>query len=177
METGNLATTINLSSVYDSYKLKIKKLYADSIEPTRAHKDDSGLDLYSHDDNIVLYPGQWKLIDTGIAIKLPTINLLKLGYSNKEISIKLEAQIRSRSGLANKHGIMVLNSPGTLDNAYIGPVKVVLMNLGDNKFVINRGDRIAQLVISPVVTDIETTIVTELEPTDRGENGFGSTGK
>jgi len=108
----------------------------------------------------VLKPGDYALIPTGLKIALPP------GY---------EAQVRARSGLAAKYGVTVLNSPGTIDADYRGEVKVILINHGKNDFIINNGDRIAQFVIAPIVntTFIE---VDELDDTDRGEGGFGSTG-
>ena len=109
---------------------------------------------------IVLNPMQRELIPTGIYIQLPE------GY---------EAQIRPRSGLAAKYGITVANAPGTIDADYIGEIKVILINLSKEKFVINPGERIAQMVISKY-EKIEWNEVSELEKTDRGEGGFGSTG-
>lgn len=108
-----------------------------------------------------LLPGQRTLIPTGFQMAIP------VGY---------EAQIRPRSGLAIKHGITMLNSPGTIDADYRGEVKVIAINHGDTPFEISHGDRIAQMVISPVVQLVldETDV---LDQTDRGAGGFGSTGK
>jgi dUTP pyrophosphatase len=100
------------------------------------------------------------LVPTGLAFELPD------GY---------EAQVRPRSGLALKHGVTVLNSPGTIDADYRGEVMVILINLGASPFLIERGDRIAQLVVSPV-THVELVAVAELGSTARGGGGFGSTG-
>ncbi len=100
------------------------------------------------------------LVPTGLAFELPE------GY---------EAQVRPRSGLALKHGVTVLNSPGTIDADYRGEVMVILINLGASRFLIERGDRIAQLVVSPV-THVEVMAVAELGSTARGGGGFGSTG-
>ncbi|AWN81625.1 dUTP diphosphatase [Candidatus Cardinium hertigii] len=110
---------------------------------------------------ISLEPGQRKAIDTGIAIALPA------GY---------EAQVRPRSGLALQQGITVLNSPGTIDADYRGVIKVLLINLGNESFVIQDGDRIAQLVVA-CYTTVVWQEVTLLAPTDRGEGGYGSTGR
>ena len=109
---------------------------------------------------MVLEAGARALIETGFALALPP------GF---------EAQIRPRSGLAIKHGITCLNTPGTIDADYRGEIKVILINLGDDPFTINRGDRIAQMVIAPVV---QATImqVDMLDDTGRGAGGFGSTG-
>lgn len=123
----------------------------------------AGLDLRAavpDDRQIVLLPGRRALVPTGLIFEIPE------GY---------EAQIRPRSGLAFKHGITCLNTPGTIDSDYRGEVKVLLINLGDDDFRIERGMRIAQAVISPVVQAVidERDAVTE---TARGEGGFGSTG-
>jgi dUTP pyrophosphatase len=121
----------------------------------------AGMDLKANtSEPIVLNPMQRELIPTGIYIQLPE------GY---------EAQIRPRSGLAAKYGITVVNAPGTIDADYIGEIKVILVNLSKEKFVINPGERIAQMVISKY-EKIEWNEVSELEKTDRGEGGFGSTG-
>ena len=112
------------------------------------------------DAPMVLKPGERTLVPTGMAMALPA------GY---------EAQIRPRSGLAYKHGITCLNTPGTIDADYRGEVKVLLINHGDEAFIINRGERIAQMVIAPI-TQPEFERVTELSDTARGAGGFGSTG-
>jgi dUTP pyrophosphatase len=122
-----------------------------------------GVDLYAAlDESICLNNiGARALIPTGIALELP---------------VGFEAQIRPRSGLADKAGITVLNTPGTIDSDYRGEVKVLLVNLSIKKFFVNRGERIAQLVIKPVVRP-EFEYVSELSMTERGSGGFGSTGK
>jgi dUTP pyrophosphatase len=120
----------------------------------------AGLDLRST-DSLTLKPGARALVPTGIAIAVPD------GY---------EAQVRPRSGLATKHGITVLNAPGTIDSDYRGEVKVPLINLGETEFVIARGDRIAQMVITPV-TRIGWSPVERLSTTVRGSGGFGSSGQ
>ncbi|MBN1783258.1 dUTP diphosphatase [bacterium] len=121
----------------------------------------AGMDLYAAvTDMVTLSPGQVTLVPTGIRIALPH------GY---------EAQIRPRSGLALKHGIGLLNSPGTVDSDYRGVIGVVLFNFGPGPFVIKRGDRIAQMVISKVETAV-IRIVNALDGTGRGDGGFGSTG-
>jgi dUTP pyrophosphatase len=123
----------------------------------------AGLDLVAALDQkapVTLAPGARALISTGLIIELPS------GY---------EAQVRPRSGLALKHGVTVLNSPGTIDSDYRGEVGVILANLGDTPFEIRRGERIAQLVIARVV-QAGLTVVTALPPTPRGAGGFGSTG-
>ncbi len=109
---------------------------------------------------IVIQPGERALIPTGLQMALPE------GY---------EAQIRPRSGLAIRNGITMLNAPGTIDADYRGEVKVIAINHGEEEFVVNHGDRIAQMVIAPV-TQLPLLEVDELDETDRGEGGFGSTG-
>lgn len=109
---------------------------------------------------ITLDPGERRLIRTGLRIALPE------GY---------EAQVRPRSGLAIRHGIGMVNSPGTIDADYRGEIQVILINLGQEPFLIERGDRIAQLVVAPV-TRVEWQEVASLDETLRGEGGFGHTG-
>jgi dUTP pyrophosphatase len=130
--------------------------------PGYASDDAAGLDLLAAvDAPIELAPGARKLIPTGIAIALPR------GY---------EAQIRPRSGLALKHGIGLLNSPGTIDADYRGEIGVILINHGEAAFAIARGDRIAQLVVAPV-TRLAWAEADTLSESTRGKGGFGSTGK
>ena len=111
--------------------------------------------------DVVLAPGERSLIPTGISIAVP------LGY---------EAQVRPRSGLALEHGILLPNSPGTIDSDYRGEVKVILHNAGAKPFTVRRGDRIAQLVIAPVIQPVWEERAS-LEDTGRGEGGFGSSGR
>lgn len=130
--------------------------------PAYATEGSAGMDLRAAvADDLTLPPGARALVPTGIRIAVPP------GY---------EAQVRPRSGLALKHGITLLNTPGTIDADYRGPVGVIMANLGEEPFVIRRGDRIAQLVIAPVVrADLE--VLPELPDTERGEGGFGHTGR
>lgn len=121
----------------------------------------AGMDIRAAlEEPITLKPGERTLIPTGLQMALPE------GY---------EAQIRPRSGLAIRNGITMLNSPGTIDADYRGEVKVIAINHGQEDFVVNHGDRIAQMVIAPVV-QLPIKEVSELDETDRGEGGFGSTG-
>ena len=130
--------------------------------PTYATDRSVGMDLSAAVQNdLVIEPGQTGLVPTGLMIAVPE------GY---------EAQIRPRSGLALNHGITVPNSPGTVDPDYRGEVKVILHNLGSNPFKITRGMRIAQMVIVPAV-QASIMVVEELPPTERGEGGFGHSGK
>lgn len=140
-------------------KIKILKLNEAAILPQYAHPNDAGLDLYSIEDQEIL-PGESKLIHTGISI---------------ELSPGTEAQIRPRSGLALKHQITVLNTPGTIDADYRGEIGVILINHGKTTFNINKGMKIAQLVIAPVI-HAEIEEVQQLNSTIRGDNGFGSSG-
>ena len=133
---------------------------ADLPLPSYATRGSAGLDLRSA-ESLTLKPGARALVATGMAIALPE---------------NTEAQVRPRSGLAVKHGITVLNAPGTIDSDYRGEIKVPLINLGTDDFVITRGDRIAQMVVAPVV-QVMMTEVASLDETDRGPGGFGSSGK
>jgi dUTP pyrophosphatase len=143
-------------------KLQILRLAhgADLPLPSYATEGSAGMDLRSA-DNLTLKPGSRALVATGIAIALPDHH---------------EAQVRPRSGLAVKHGITVLNAPGTIDCDYRGEIKVPLINLGTEDFVITRGDRIAQMVVAPVV-QVALQEVASLSETERGASGFGSSGK
>lgn len=130
--------------------------------PSYATEASAGMDLRANTDSpVVLKPLERAILSTGLFLELP------VGY---------EAQIRPRSGLAAQHGITVLNTPGTIDADYRGEVKVILVNLSDREFVINDGERIAQMIISKheQVIWVETE---ELLETERGSGGFGSTGK
>jgi dUTP pyrophosphatase len=130
--------------------------------PEYATEKAAGLDLKANlNESIVLKPLQRALIPTGLYMELPA------GY---------EAQIRPRSGLAFKHGITVLNSPGTIDADYRGEIKVLLVNVSDADFTVNDGERIAQMVIARH-EQISWYVVSELESSKRGEGGFGSTGR
>ena len=144
-------------------KISVQRLPhgADLPLPAYATAQSAGLDLIAAiDGEVALAPGARQLIPTGLSIALPA------GY---------EAQVRPRSGLALKHGITVLNSPGTIDADYRGEVKVLLVNHGAEAFVLKRGDRIAQMVVAPV-TRIAWSVVETLDETERGAGGYGSTG-
>jgi len=129
--------------------------------PAYATSGSSGLDVSAAvTSNVVIEPGQRKLIPTGFAMAVPP---------------GLEVQVRPRSGLALKHGVTVLNAPGTIDSDYRGEVKVILVNLGEEPFTVHRGDRIAQLVVTSVER-VRAVEVESLDGTDRGSGGFGHTG-
>ena len=124
----------------------------------------AGMDVraaVAEDDPMVLMPGERAMVPTGLSVAIPQ------GY---------EIQVRPRSGLAAKHGLTCLNTPGTIDSDYRGEIKVVLINLGQEAFTIQRGERIAQLVLAPV-TQLAWQKVSALDETDRGAGGFGSTGR
>jgi dUTP pyrophosphatase len=139
--------------------------HAEGLPFPRYQSDDAaGLDLIAAIPGgrpVILEPGERALIPTGLAIELPK------GF---------EAQVRARSGLALRHGVTVLNSPGTIDADYRGEIGVILVNFGQKQFVIDRGERIAQLVVARFER-VELAFQEELNPTARGPNGFGSTGR
>ena len=142
-------------------EILIKKLSKNVILPKYETEDSSGLDLAANiDEQIEIPPGKSKIIPTGLAVAIPK---------------NFEIQIRPRSGLAAKSQVSVLNTPGTIDADYRGEIKVILINLSDKVFVVEKGMRIAQMVVCPV---IKATLkeVTKLEITERGSGGFGSTG-
>ena len=143
-------------------KVEIMRLpnAADLELPSYATAGAAGLDLRSA-ESLTLRPNARALVATGIAIALPK---------------NFEAQVRPRSGLAVKHGVTVLNSPGTIDCDYRGEIKVPLINHGADDFVITKGDRIAQMIIAPVV-QVHLHEVVSLDETARGSGGFGSSGK
>lgn len=143
--------------------LKIKKLSENAVIPKTATGGSAGMDLYAClDSDITLAPGQRALIPTGIAIALE---------SNAYV-----AYIYARSGLAIKSGITLSNCVGVVDSDYRGEVKVGLINLSDSEYTVKNGDRIAQMVIAPVImADVQE--VSELDETERAEGGFGSTGR
>jgi len=140
-------------------KLKLKKLSPDAVIPRYAHPGDAGLDLCAV-EGCVIAPGARGLVKTGLAIGLPP---------------GTEAQIRPRSGLAVRNGISVLNTPGTIDEGYRGEICVLLINFGEAPFTIEKGMRIAQMVICPVIR-VAIEEVDALGETARNVDGFGSTG-
>ncbi len=140
-------------------KLKISKLHESAIIPQYSHSGDAGLDLFSIEEQAIL-PGETKLIRTGMAIALPE---------------GTEAQIRPRSGLALKHSITVLNTPGTVDASYRGEIGVILINHGQKPFNVVPGMKIAQMVIASFI-HAKLELVEQLDETTRGDRGFGSTG-
>ena len=141
-------------------EVKIQKIDKSAKLPHRMSAHAAGYDLYScHQQNIILKKGEVKLVPTGIAISLPA------GY---------EAQIRPRSGLAIKHGIGVLNAPGTIDADYRGEIKIILFNYGKEDFIIAPGTRVAQMIIAKHEI-VDFAVTEELDVTKRGSGGFGHT--
>ena len=140
-------------------KLRVRRLSPDAIIPAYANPGDAGLDLHACED-VALNPGVACLVSTGVAIELPEAT---------------EAQVRPRSGLALKHSVTVLNTPGTIDEGYRGEVGVVRINHGPTTFHVTRGMRIAQLVVQKR-WPVEVVEVDGLTDTTRGTGGFGSTG-
>ena len=171
---------IDYNLIYEEYGLDIKKLEEDmlnfstkldlgfvklnpdAVDPFYNYDGDSGFDLYSTEE-VVLPPFGRALVSTGLAF---------------EIKDGFEIQVRSKSGLALKQGLMVLNSPGTVDNSYIGEVKVILFNVNNHEFVVNKGMKIAQAVLTSVVNGKWVNLVKkkDINKTDRADKGFGSTG-
>lgn len=140
-------------------KIKVQKIHPDAIIPKYAHSGDAGVDLHSCEDYI-LKSKERRLISTGLKVEI------EKGY---------EMQIRPRSGLALKHGVSVLNTPGTIDSGYRGNVGVILINTSDKDYEIKKGDRIAQAVINK----LENVVIEEVDglaDSSRGDGGFGSTG-
>ncbi|MGE0703505.1 MAG: dUTP diphosphatase [Vicinamibacterales bacterium] len=139
--------------------VKVKRLLSEAQLPSYARPGDAGLDLFAA-EHCTIEPGSARLIRTGIAIELPS---------------GTEAQVRPRSGLALRHQITVLNTPGTIDEGYRGEVGVILINHGRQVFEVTIGARIAQLVVKPVLT-VQVQEVESLAESVRGTGGFGSTG-
>ncbi len=147
-----------------SVVVKVRRLNPGSVVPLPVYMTShaAGMDLCAElADDLLLHPGERTLVPTGIAIELPD------GY---------EAQIRPRSGLALRHGIALVNAPGTIDPDYRGEIGVIVINHGTEPFLIRSGERIAQMVIAPFVRAVLVP-VEELESTARGDGGFGHTGK
>ena len=143
-------------------KVLIKKLSHKAQIPIYKTEGSSGMDLMAlTEDKIVIKPNKSAIVPTGLSVAIPN---------------DTEIQIRPRSGLAAKSSISVLNTPGTIDSDYMGELKVILFNHGDKEFIINNGDRIAQMVLVPILK-VQFEEVQDLPETIRGSGGFGSTGK
>lgn len=142
-------------------QINLKKLHADARVPNYMTELAAGMDICAClDEPLILQPGARALIPTGLALAIPS------GY---------EVQVRPRSGLAIRHGISLVNSPGTIDADYRGEINIILINHGDEAFTIESGNRIAQLVVAPVC-QAELNEVEDLCTTARGDGGFGHTG-
>ncbi len=142
--------------------LRVKRLRDDMPLPQYQTPGAAGMDLRAAlDQTLVLQPGERRLVPTGLAVEIPE------GF---------EGQVRPRSGLALRYGLGLVNAPGTIDSDYRGEIGVIIVNLGQEAVLINPGDRIAQLVIAPVV-QVDIVETTEIRDTPRGEGGFGHTGK
>lgn len=145
--------------------VKLKRInvqFSDIPLPEYATEGSAGMDIRAAvEDKIVIESGKVALVPTNLKVEIP------VGY---------EIQVRPRSGLAAKHSIGILNSPGTIDSDYRGEIKIILFNFGTENFVINRGDRIAQIVLSKV-DKINFKVTDELNSSSRGDGGFGHTGK
>jgi dUTP pyrophosphatase len=143
----------------NSLKVFVKRLSDSATLPAYAHPGDAGLDLYAS-VAVSIEPGETKLVGTGLSIELPP---------------GTEAQVRPRSGLALKHGITVLNTPGTIDHGYRGEVGVILINHGRARFDVQPGMKIAQMVVASCLS-VTVEEASALSGTRRGQGGFGSTG-
>ena len=145
----------------NSITIKVSLIHPEAQLPRCAHSsaEESGMDLFAAEE-ATLPPGGWAAVGTGLALEIPP------GY---------EGQVRPRSGLALRHGLTLLNSPGTIDPGYRGEIRVILINHGPDAFPIKPGDRIAQLVIASYAA-VECRVEPSLTPTTRGAGGFGSTG-
>ena len=142
-------------------KIQIKKLSSDVLTPKYETPGSSGMDISAYiRKDIIINSGDRALVPTGFSLSIPK------GY---------EVQIRPRSGLASKKGITVLNTPGTIDSDYRGEIRVVIINLSKDKFIVKNGERIAQIVVCPV-EQVSMEEVKDLSETERGVGGFGSTG-
>ncbi len=140
-------------------QVRVQKLRPHAIVPDYAHPGDAGVDLFAAEDHI-LKPGERALVPTGIAVAIPD------GY---------EGQVRPKSGLALRHGLSIVNTPGTVDAGYRGEVGVILINLGQETVQVRRGQKIAQMVFTKVER-AKLEVVDRLDETSRGSGGFGSTG-
>ena len=159
--------TMNIAVDEDHYKLKLHfSNQSTNEDPAYATAGSSGFDLRANlEEPIIIKAGKRAIVPTGLFFGIPE---------------NFEIQVRPRSGLAAKNGVTVLNTPGTIDADYRGEIKIILINLGDDDFVINHGDRIAQAIVASVVSKNILNLVKEKEistDTSRGTGGFGSTGK
>lgn len=160
INSGQPNMIVAASKIEESFLVKIKRLSENGMLPTMAHPKDACYDLYAT-VNTTIIPNEIVLIPTDLSIELPD---------------NFEAQIRPRSGLALKHGITVLNAPGTLDKNFTGNVSIILINLGRESYEVKFGDRIAQIAFRKI-DNVYFEEVEKIGETDRGNDGFGSSGK
>ena len=147
--------------ITETMQVRIQKIRPDAVLPGYAHgpQEDAGMDLRAVED-VLLEPGKPKMVPTGLSVEVPR------GY---------EAQVRPRSGLSLKHAIIMPNGPGTVDPGYRGEIRVILMNLGSEPYQIHAGDRIAQMIVARY--EAVEWVESELAPSGRGTDGFGSSGR
>jgi dUTP pyrophosphatase len=157
---GECGTVFSSPWMFSLPDVKFIKIHPDAVAPARAKDGDVGYDVCSIRD-VMLYPNCVEMVETGLSVELPP---------NTEI------QVRPRSGLALKYGIMVVNSPGTIDTGYRGPCNILMLKTGNSPYVIHKGDKIAQFIVSPKMP-YKFVEVEKLTDTERGEGGFGHTGK
>jgi len=141
-------------------EIKVKKLRKEAILPKRAYEHDAAFDLHAAED-VMLKQGERKAVKTGLSLEMPQ---------------NYHAEIRPRSGLAAKHGVTIINTPGTIDSGYRGELMVLLINHGNEDFLVREGERIAQMMFSKV-DPVTFTEVDDLENSERGGKGLGSSGK
>ncbi len=153
--------------------IRFKKLHEKAILPSYQHASDAGADLCAVEE-VVVPAGEWRLVRTGLAVELPD-HPIEACESREGFSFWMEAQVRPRSGLALKKGITALNSPGTIDAGYRDEIGVILVNHSNEDFLVNPGDRIAQLVFNLVVHPEKMVFSDAINETER-KGGFGHTG-
>ena len=158
--SGTARATGVVANILPKPALHFKKLALNAIVPSRAHEGDAGLDLHAL-YNLILSPYERRVVDTGIAVSIPR------GFVGL---------VCPRSGLAAEYGVTIVNAPGIIDFGYTNAIKVILLNTGEDDFVIKEGDRIAQLVVTPIL-ELVPVEVSKFEITSRGDSGLGSTGR
>jgi len=153
---------VDINRKLKTRNLQVKKIHSDAYNPTYNYESDSGFDLYSVEE-VILEPFGRALVPTGLAFGIPE---------------EYEIQVRPKSGLALKQGLTVLNTPGTIDAGYDGEIKVIIFNTTNKQVIIDKGMKIGQAVLCPVVCGkyVEFELVENIEKRERGDNSFGSTG-
>ena len=154
-----------------NFIIPVKKLNSDAKLPHRSYSTDSGADIFSN-EKVTIYPFRSELVKTDISLQIP-----KSTYLEKDnLKIIWEIQIRSKSGLASKQDLFVLNQPATIDNSYTGELKVILFNASEKTVEIKKGQKVAQIILCPVVIPIFVETEEEFNNEERNDKGFGSTG-